>query len=198
MLFTALTNEQNYQSFGKEKDSGKTKDTKLKSKKTSKPKDEDKTKTDEDNTSTTPSDTSTTPSDTSTTALTTIPSADISSTATPTALTLTTPTTTNKNSTPDATALTSANNIKNGSVPCEPTNKTCQPVEKPLLIYCPDGYHKSGEGVCKLYLHCDASKYNNCPPTICILNKDCPSGFTCSNGYNIKGINGEGLLPNSF
>ena len=58
MLFTALTNEQNYQSFGKEKDSGKTKDTKLKSKKTSKPKDEpkpkdeDKTKTDEDNTST--------------------------------------------------------------------------------------------------------------------------------------------------
>ena len=184
MLFTALTNEQNYQSFGKKKDSGKTKDTKLKSKKTSKPKDEDKTKTDEDryfNNSINNN---------------TICRYFIN--RTPTALTLTTPTTTNKNSTPDATALTSANNIKNGSVPCEPTNKTCQPVEKPLLIYCPDGYHKSGEGVCKLYLHCDASKYNNCPPTICILNKDCPSGFTCSNGYNIKGINGEGLLPNSF
>ena len=100
------------------------------------------------------------------------------------------PPVTNKNSTQDATSLTTSDKIQNGTQSCEPTNETCHPVEKPVLVYCPDGYHKSGD-VCKLYLHCDVSKYNNCPPTICILNKDCPSGFTCSNGYNIKGINGD-------
>ena len=41
-----------------------------------------------------------------------------------------------------------------------------------------------------MYLHCDSSKYNNCPPKTCILNINCPSGFTCSDGYNREGING--------
>jgi len=59
------------------------------------------------------------------------------------------------------------------------------------LKYCPDGYRKSGGGVCELKLHCDSSKYNNCPPTKCILDKDCPPGFTCSDGYNREGINGD-------
>jgi hypothetical protein len=97
-----------------------------------------------------------------------------------------------ENSTQNTPLLTSSDKIQNGTQPCEPSNKTCQPSEKPLLKYCPNGYHKDGGvGVCKLYLKCDSSKYNNCPPTTCILNQDCPSGFTCSNGYNIKGINGD-------
>jgi hypothetical protein len=74
---------------------------------------------------------------------------------------------------------------------CNIINATCTPVEKTLLKYCPDGYHKAGEGVCKLYLHCDTSKYNNCPPIICYLNINCPPGFTCSKGYNINGLNGD-------
>jgi hypothetical protein len=76
---------------------------------------------------------------------------------------------------------------------CSPTNVSCPPISPNVKTRCPDGYHKSEkeEGVCNLYLHCDSSKYNNCPPTTCILNINCPPGFRCSNGYNIKGINGD-------
>src|SRR5689334_9748738 len=63
-------------------------------------------------------------------------------------------------------------------------------LKKPLLTYCPDGYRKVGEGVCKLHLHCDSSTYKY-PPLICYLNKDCPKGFTCSDGYNIDNVNGD-------
>lgn len=34
---------------------------------------------------------------------------------------------------------------------------------KKLLKYCLDGCRKAVEDNCNLYLHCDASKYKNCP-----------------------------------
>jgi hypothetical protein len=86
-------------------------------------------------------------------------------------------------------SLNPANQTQNATN-CKIINGTCISVEKTLLKDHPDGYRKVGEGVCKLHLHCDSSKYN-CPPLICYLNKDCPKGFTCSNGYNIHGINGD-------